>query len=425
MTTHDHPNGDRFHPPETFQSPDFGPEPAAGSAGSSAGNHPLSPVRPLRRHAPRPASAELLYTLFWLLCCSAFVVGLWHIGPQIAERYQFAMTRGKAMAEYSNAVNVLKDDPLATLSMASELIAQRIRPSVVSIECQKMTVSRRGSSGISEGQGSGVVIAADGLILTNAHVVADAQQIVVTLHDHRRLPAEKVGIDLANDLAVLRIPASGLVPAEWGDSENLKVGSMVWAIGSPYGLEQTVTSGIISGKNRYGQDPHSRQRQTQELIQTDAAVNKGNSGGPLVDSRGTVVGINTSIMGEQFQGISFAIPSSVARFISSQLVRSGNVDYGFLGIKPAGIDQVIAAQLGLPDLKGAFITEVTPGTPAGKAGLQPGDVIRSWNGIEIEDYMMVFRLVQTTLPGTMARMLVFRNGQQVELEIEITSRPPV
>lgn len=378
-----------------------------------------------RRRAPRPAAADFFYTLFWLLCCTAFVVGLWHIGPQIAERYQFAMTRGQAMAEYSNASQILASDPLATLSMASELIAQRIRPSVVSIECQKVVTNRRGVPGMSGGQGSGVVIGEDGLILTNAHVVAGAEEIRVTLHDHRSLSAEIIGMDQMNDLAVLKIPAQGLIAANWGDSENLKVGSMVWAVGSPYGLEQTVTSGIISGKNRYGQDPHSRERATQELIQTDAAVNKGNSGGPLVDSRGNVVGINTSILGDQFQGISFAIPSSVARYISSNLAKSGSVDYGFLGIRPRKVDQELADEIGLPDLKGAYVQEVTPNTPAADAGILRGDVIRKWNSIEIEEFQMVFRLVQTTSPGSLVKVEVFRDGGLRNVDIRLTSRSPL
>jgi len=415
------------HLPE--ETTEYGTETSPGSIPGGtpefglSGERPLTGGRPARRdRQPKPATADFFYTVFWLLCCAAFVIGLWHLGPLVAERYQFALSSGKAKAEYVNASRILESDPLASLSMASELIAQRIRPSVVSIECEKLVTQGRRGLGWAGGQGSGVVIESNGLILTNAHVVEGSRHVIVTLHDHRRLQAQIVGVDNENDLAVLKIEATGLIPAVWGDSEKLRVGSMVWAIGSPYGLEQTVTSGIISGKNRYGQDPNSRSA-TQELIQTDAAVNKGNSGGPLVDSRGNVIGINTSILGDQFQGISFAIPGSVAKFISSQLVSTGTVSLGFLGIEPGPITEQAAERMGLADLYGALIGRVTPDTPAARAGLMEGDIIRKWNGIPIDDYKMVFRLVQTTKPGTSAEVEVLRDGKSLSIRIEVMSRP--
>ena len=401
------------------------PRNIAGEIGGSSSNPNGTPPpggRASRRdRQPKPATADFFYTVFWLLCCAAFVVGLWHLGPLVAERYQYALSSGKAKAEYVNASRILGSDPLASLSMASELIAQRIRPSVVSIECEKLVSNGRRGLGWAGGQGSGIVIGSDGLILTNAHVIEGSRSVNVTLHDHRIMKAQIVGVDTENDLAVLKIEATGLIPAAWGDSESLRVGSMVWAIGSPYGLEQTVTSGIISGKNRYGQDPNSRSK-TQELIQTDAAVNKGNSGGPLVDSRGNVIGINTSILGDQFQGISFAIPGSVAQFVSSQLISKGSVELGYLGIEPAPVSEVLADQLGLPDLKGAYIINVSADTPAFHAGLRVGDVIRKWNGIDIEDYKMVFRLVQMTKPGTSNVIDIIRDGKPLRLSIEVTLR---
>ena len=170
----------------------------------------------------------------------------------------------------------------------------------------------------------------EGFILTNEHVVRGAEEIQITLYDRRVYQAKLIGqADSYNDLAVLKIDADDLVPAEWGDSDSLEVGSIVWAIGSPYGLDQTVTSGIISAKNRY-----DRNQPQQELMQTDSAVNPGNSGGPLVDAMGRVVGINTSIYGEQFQGISFAVPSVQAKFVYEETIKKGYVRRGILGAIP-------------------------------------------------------------------------------------------
>lgn len=385
--------------------------------------------RQQRAEQLNPRASDFFFTVFWLLCCGAFVVGLWHIGPLVAERYQYAATRGRAIAEYENATRILKDDPLAALSAASELVAQKIRPSVVSIECERLVAGPRGGIAWAGGQGSGVIVDANGLILTNAHVVEGARNVVVTLYDSRKLKGEIAGFHDDSDLAVLKVNAAGLVPCTWGDSEMLKVGSMVWAVGSPYGLDQTVTQGIVSGKNRF--DPSTeldamqrrRRARVQELIQTDAAVNKGNSGGPLVDAQGNVVGINTSIIGEQFQGISFAIPSSVARYVSGQLVTSGSVQLGYLGIRPRQVRDEMAEALGLPDLRGALVDFVEPGTPAARAGLQRGDVIRQWNGVTIEDFKMLFRLVATTLPGSEAKISILRQGQPVELTILVEGKP--
>lgn len=378
---------------------------------------------------PQPAASDFFYTLFWLLCCAAFVIGLWHIGPLVAERYQFAITRGQATAEYEHASRLLESDPLASLSTASELVVQKIRPSVVSIDCEKF-VGGRGPSNPRwvQGQGSGVVIGSDGLILTNAHVVADAVEVKVTLFDQRQLAGEILGIHPGTDLAVIKVNASGLIPASWGDSENLRVGSMVWAVGSPYGLEQTVTSGIVSGKDRYDTQPDDfgrlpRGMRAKQLIQTDAAVNKGNSGGPLVNSRGEVVGINSSIVGEEFQGISFAIPSSIAQYISRQLATSGDVQIGFMGIEPRAVSDDDMRRHNLPDLRGAYVRSVANDSPAQEAGLLPDDIIRTWNGVLIEQANMLYRLVATTEPGTTAMLSVWRDGGPIELSIRVRANP--
>ena len=270
-----------------------------------------------RHYQPRRGSG-----LLWMVASIALLFAAWFLGPEMVSRYQYAVTRGRITAEYDNARAVLvADAPLESFSTAFQLVAQSIRPSVVSIIAEHREYGRPGKT--ASGQGSGVIMSADGFIITNAHVVGDATRVNVILDDRRDFVAKVIGRDERSDLAVLKINAEHLLPAEWGDSDALKVGSMVWAVGSPYGLQQTVTSGILSAKERY-----DGARKAQELLQTDAAINPGNSGGPLVNSRGQVVGINTSIYGESFLGISFAVPSSVSRFVFEQIIDHGKVTRG-------------------------------------------------------------------------------------------------
>ncbi len=383
----------------------------------------------LHRHAP--ASSSFLGNLFWMMCCGAFIVGLWQLGPLVAERYQFAMTRGKLKAEYENATTLLAGDPLANVSISSQLVAHKIRPSVVSIECTKVTEGfdpRRGRI-FGQGQGSGVVISSDGYIVTNYHVIENAFEdgsspgIIVRLANHFVYPAKIVGTDELTDLAVLKIEETDLIAANWGESDDLAVGSMVWAVGSPFGFEQTVTAGIVSGKNRLTTDTRrGTSNQLQDLLQTDAAVNPGNSGGPLVDSQGNVVGINTAILGETYQGISFAVPSAVAKFVSEQLIANGVVKRGFFGFIPASVNQRLIRDLKLTDLSGAMVVTVQPGTPASEAGLQTADVIRTWNGKQIENYNQVFNYIAVTPPNTTVKVEVIRDGLVRELTVKVGER---
>lgn len=261
-----------------------------------------------------------------------------------------------------------------------------------------------------------MVISADGYIVTNAHVIEDSGDILVKLSDRREFPAVVVGTDPLTDVAVLKIKADKLIPARWGDSELLEVGSIVWAIGTPYELEQTVTSGVVSGKNRYEREG-DQERVQQELIQTDAAVNPGNSGGPLINTEGLVVGINTSIYGDKFQGISFAVPSQIVRYVTDQLITNGEVRRGFLGFVPHPVSAAQAAVLSLPDFDGARIGQVTPNSPADLAGLRVDDVIRRWNDVKIKDHRDVFRLVATTPPNSKARVEIIREGRPINLEV--------
>ena len=364
----------------------------------------------------RPIDRNHSFMRFFLFLTGVILLLIsWYLVPQMIERYQYAVTKGKIRAEYENAVQLLEQQPLESVSNAYELVAQKVRPSVVSIQTAVPTQSFLRNMA---GQGSGVIINSAGHILTNAHVVEGAEQIRVVLHDRRSFKATQVGeVDVLNDLAVLKIDADNLLPAEWGESEKLNVGSIVWAVGSPFGYDQTVTSGIISAKDRMRSGNGH-----QQMLQTDAAVNPGNSGGPLVDSQGRVVGINTAIHGEQFQGISFAVPSEIAKFVFDQVIDKGYVDFGILGAFPEPVFQNDADRLSLPDINGALIREVISDSPADNAGLQKNDVVRSWNGKPIVAHGNLFRFVDMTTPNTKIRLTVLRNGKERELEIIVGSR---
>ena len=367
-----------------------------------------APARPIDRN-------HSFMRFFWFLSGVTLLLISWYLVPQMIERYQYAVTKGKIRAEYENAVQLLEQQPLESVSNAYELVAQKVRPSVVSIQTAVPTQSFLRNMA---GQGSGVIINSAGHILTNAHVIEGAEQIRVVLHDRRSFKATQVGeVDVLNDLAVLKIDADNLLPAEWGESEKLNVGSIVWAVGSPFGYDQTVTSGIISAKDRMRSGNGH-----QQMLQTDAAVNPGNSGGPLVDSQGRVVGINTAIHGEQFQGISFAVPSEIAKFVFDQVIDKGYVDFGILGAFPEPVFQNDADRLSLPDINGALIREVISDSPADNAGLQKNDVVRSWNGKPIVAHGNLFRFVDMTTPNTKIRLTVLRNGKERELEIIVGSR---
>lgn len=348
----------------------------------------------------------------WFLASLMLLLAAWFLGPELVSRYQYAVTRGRIAAEYENATKQLANAPLDGVSTAYQLVAQKIRPSVVSIHAANP--DQRGRAVPAGGQGSGVIMSGDGYILTNRHVVNNAGQINVMLDDRREYRARLVGSDERSDLAVLRIEASGLFPAEWGSSDDLQVGSMVWAVGSPYGLQQTVTSGILSAKERMDAagNPH-------EFLQTDAAINPGNSGGPLVNAQGQVVGINTSIYGESFLGISFAVPSSVARFVFEQIVDNGSVTRGFLGIQPRPVVHNDLIEQKLPDLNGAVVARIPPGGPAAGSDLRVGDIIRRWDGKRVTSYNTLYRYIGMSLPRTRVRVDVIRGGESMTLTVSV------
>ncbi len=269
------------------------------------------------------------------------------------------------------------------------------------------------------GVGSGFVIESNGYILTNAHVVEGATTIYVTLPDKREFKAKLIGSDKRTDVALVKIEATGLTRLPIGDSSKVRVGEWVLAIGSPFGLENTVTAGIVSAKSRDTGD-------YLPFIQTDVAVNPGNSGGPLLNTRGEVVGINSQIFSRSggYMGISFAIPMDEAMRISNQLRSAGKVSRGRIGVAIAEVSKEVAESLGLNKARGALVRNVELGAPADKAGLEPGDIILSFNERPIEKSSDLPRIVGDTRPGSKVSLMVWRKGAQKELSITVADMEP-
>jgi serine protease Do len=264
------------------------------------------------------------------------------------------------------------------------------------------------------GVGSGFVLSADGFVMTNAHVVEGADEVVVTLPDKREFKAQVVGADRRTDVAVVKIEAANLSPVSIGDVSRLRVGEWVMAIGSPFGLENTVTAGIVSAKQRDTGD-------YLPFIQTDVAINPGNSGGPLINMRGEVVGINSQIYSRSggFQGISFAIPIDEAMQVAEQLRSQGKVTRGRIGVAIDTVTKELADSLGLPRAEGALIRGVENQSPAARAGVVPGDVILEFDGKKVEKSSDLPRLVGNTMPGKVAKVRLWRQGASRELTITV------
>jgi len=269
---------------------------------------------------------------------------------------------------------------------------------------------------IMRGLGSGFIISPDGLIMTNAHVVDGAQEVTVKLTDRREFKAKVLGVDKQSDIAVIRIAAKDLPTVQIGNPALMKVGEPVLAIGSPYGFDNTATAGIISAKSRSLPDDNYV-----PFIQTDVAVNPGNSGGPLFNLKGQVVGINSQIYSQTggFQGLSFSIPIDVAMKVEQQLVQHGKVTRGRLGVSVQEVNQALAESFGMKKSEGALVSSVEKGSPAEKAGVQPGDVILRFNGQPIDHSVDLPTLVADAAPGSTQKMEVMRNGGLKSLSVVV------
>jgi serine protease DegQ len=269
--------------------------------------------------------------------------------------------------------------------------------------------------------GSGVIVSNSGYIITNHHVVEAADEIEVALADGKKLLAKVVGNDPETDIAVLRVDGENLPAIAFGSSDSLRVGDVVLAIGNPFGVGQTVTSGIVSALGRTGLGINT----FENFIQTDAAINPGNSGGALVDASGSLIGINTAIFSRSggSMGIGFAIPVSTAKMVLEQIVKSGSVTRGWIGVEVQEITPPVAESFKLGTTRGALIAGVLRGGPADKAGVKPGDILLEVEGKPVGDPAAMLNLVAALAPGASATMKLKRNGQDVEASVTVGRRP--
>jgi serine protease Do len=268
------------------------------------------------------------------------------------------------------------------------------------------------------GEGSGFVIQSDGLILTNAHVVEGASRVTVQLTDRREYMAKVIGVDKTSDVAVIKIPATGLQTVNLGDSNTLQVGQWVLAIGAPFGFENSATAGIVSAKGRTLPDSGYV-----PFIQTDVPINPGNSGGPLFDMQGQVIGINSQIYSRTggYMGVSFSIPINVAMQVAHQILTTGHVERGKLGVVIQNVDQGLADSFGLPQPEGALVSSVEEGGAAARAGVQPGDVILALNGQSVQTSSQLPVRIASLMPGTTVHLTIWRNHAQRELSLKLAS----
>ena len=344
--------------------------------------------------------------------------------------------------------NSPQDRPIATLRDLNQAfvdITAHVKPSVVTVSTERTLTMSQGLPFASDpffnfffgpqqqqpkaqeyrqqGLGSGVIVSEDGLVLTNNHVVSDADSIFVRTFDGERHLAKVIGADPKTDIAVIKIDAKGLQPIEMGDSDQLQVGEMVLAVGSPMSenLAYTVTEGIVSatGRSNVGLAEY------EDFIQTDAAINPGNSGGPLVNLDGELVGINTAIASQSggSQGIGFAVPVNMATSVMNSLIKEGHVVRGWLGVNIQPLSPDLAAAMKLEHAKGALVGDVLAGTPADKAGLQAGDVIIAVNGRAIDDSPQLRNTIASTSPGTKVTLTILRDGRRQDIDVELGELP--
>jgi S1-C subfamily serine protease len=364
---------------------------------------------------PRPstvAANRRTALLFLALVSIIVLIAL----PSLAGRIHYARTRAELAAIRDAAAGA----ELTSVGKLFTTLARLIGPAVVNVTSNRRVLTiadeiaaLRGlapAGATSESVGSGVIIQEDGVVVTNYHVVANSDQIDVALADGRRFTADLIGADAATDLAVLRIKADGLPIAAWGNSDEMEVGEMVWAIGNPFGLDRTITYGILSAIGRRGvvDNPY------QEFLQTDASINPGNSGGPLVDVHGRIIGITTAIVGKDYSGIGFAIPSNTARRVAEAILAHGHLERGYVGMAlrpvPAGAG-------------GALVAAVEPRSPAAQAGIRPGDVVVRFDDEPVPEPAAFVLMLTRANVGTKVPLEILRDGQPQTISIFIGRRP--
>lgn len=316
---------------------------------------------------------------------------------------------------------------LAQLDAEFQLLVQKVRPAVVSITAENVQEvysffgGRAGALRLPPSLGSGVIVSPDGHIVTNLHVINNARAILVHLADGSTHRARVLGADPLTDIAILDIDAEDLPALPFGNSDEVRPGQIVFAVGNPYGLQETVTQGIISGIGR-----RSSSEVVNEFFQTDTAINPGNSGGPLLNLRGEIIGINNAILAQNggWQGISFSIPSNTARRVFEDIRRFGRVVRAWFGVVfGRNLTPALARRLGVPGGQGVIIEYVVPGSPADEAGIQPGDVITSFNNRQVSDGFDLRNRVAETNVGEPVRIGFFRNGKAMETTARLAPLP--
>jgi serine protease Do len=394
----------------------------------------------MRRHLGTFLRENLLglsLTMIGLLCLAASVVI--HVGePGRFPGFAFADGQSLSGPEF---------DDLERQNRAYEKIAQTVTPAIVNIRTTQVIRLQQSPffadpffrqffgdmfGGVPREQrehslGSGVILTPDGYIITNHHVIAKATEIEVMLSDKRTFRAKLVGADPRSDVAVIKIEGKDLPTVPWGDSNTLKPGAIVMAFGNPFGLSFTVTRGSVNAVGRSGLGIEDYE----DFIQTDAAINPGNSGGALVNVRGQVVGINTAILSPTqgprgqggWAGVGFAIPSNTARHIMESLIKTGKVQRGYMGITPGDLNPALARQFKVPDVGGVLVNQVEPNSPAEKAGLRQGDVIRTLNGQKVDGVARFRALVAGMNPGSVVTLGILRDGQPETIKVTLAEQP--
>lgn len=390
----------------------------------------LEPIEQFGRDEPppRPTTPPVRRGFLLVLVGLGLVTGLVYGLPYVVERAGYAYEAGRAHAADDALARLEKQGKIAEASSLFRLAAARVSPAVVNIRSFRAGgAADPGGAGrlVPTGIGSGVIIdAARGLLVTNHHVIKDGEQFIVRPSRGGEGAAQIVGVDPASDLAVLQIKAPVRVQAEWGNSETLAAGDWVLAIGSPFLLEHSVSAGIVSATERNNLGVVG-EAGYENFLQTDAAVNPGNSGGPLIDLRGRVVGINTaiSVEGGGLNGIGLAIPSSLARKVAEDLIANGRVVRGYLGVLLRDLSPTDAAERKVPDGKGALIDDVDPDGPADRAGLKPGDVVLRLDGRPIADFAAL-RVHTAGLPiGSVVPLDYLRGGNPGSTRVTIAALP--
>ena len=369
---------------------------------------------------PRPTTPPVRRGFVWVLMLLCLLTAVVYGVPYMLDQVGYAYEKGRARAATEALEKLDQGGALARASELFRLATRSVSPAVVHIRTQSF--SKDGGMNV----GSGVVIDKDkGYIVTNNHVIQNSDMITVRV-GRTEMVADLVGADPRTDLAVVKVKGSVPQAASWGDSDKLEPGDWVLAIGSPFGLEQTVSAGIVSATSRNNLGMVAADAY-EDFLQTDVAINPGNSGGPLIDLRGRVIGINTAIsritLDQGNQGIGFAISSALARRVVEQLINSGKVVRGYLGVAPQSISPDQAKQLNLPEGKGALLGLVLPGSPAEKAGLKANDVITAIDGKPVADSSSLRNLTFTLEPGTEVPVKIVRDGQERTIPVAIAEMP--